>query len=68
MTVRTDPRPLVLKGAKSVARAADVSTSTVKRWIASGLLRASKPGGRTSPVRVNQKDLDQALGRRRKGR
>lgn len=53
---------------KAVAHAARVTPRTVTRWIRSGLLRAAKPGGRTSPVRVHQRDLDHALGRRRKGK
>lgn len=55
-----------LRGRKVVAHEAGVSPATISRWIRRGILQASKPGGATSPLRVERADLA-ALMRNKKG-
>lgn len=42
---------------KQIAHAAGVSEKTISRWVQRGLLPAAKPGGRTSPLRIEHADL-----------
>jgi len=50
-----------LRTRKQIAHLAGVTERTVSRWIAAGRLPARKPGGQTSPVRVERADLDAVL-------
>jgi len=52
-----------LRGRKAIAHAASVSPATISRWVRKGLLPAVKPGGATSPVRVERADLNKLLGK-----
>jgi excisionase family DNA binding protein len=46
-----------------VAREFDVDPETVRRWIRSGRLKATKPGGaRNSPLRIHQVEVNRLAG------
>lgn len=46
-----------LRTRKQIAHEAGVSVATVSRWVRRGILPAAKPGGATSPLRVERADL-----------
>lgn len=65
MTHLDDTRPI--SGLHLIAKVIETqtgrpkSTRTVQRWIGKGILRASKPGGRTSPYLTTRGEICRAL-------
>ncbi len=55
----------LLQGRKRIAHAVGVSERTISRWARAGIIQAKKPGGQTSPLRIERRDLEDLISKRK---